>query len=140
MKPISVRFFFPYLVMMAPGPYHELLAGVVADWNNGREKNGEKRVLSRVVVGSMELPRHRDDKGALVTMFAEFFGNVGYDHGSIFQDPEAARDELNIIAAAFNTKLAEKSLLRVTSSEITAGFCVWVRDEQGALGQMKDAA
>lgn len=140
MKAISVRFFLTGNAMAALGPYHQALSDVFDAWNERRTKAGEKSVLGTAMVGSMLLPPCRDDKGYRAAAIAELCGHVGVDHGGVYTVPETARNELDALAAAFDVELAKREVPAVLGSEITVGFCVWPRDIDGKLGQMKNAA
>ena len=140
MKNISVRFLLPRISATAPKPYHEALEAVVVSWNEKRTKAGGKPVLGTAMVGSMYLPPCRDDKGYRIAAIAEFCGHIGVDHGAIYTLPEVARDELAALAAALDAELVKREVPAVLGSEITVGFCVWPRDIDGKIGQMKNAA
>ncbi|MSU73867.1 hypothetical protein EXS56_01875 [Candidatus Kaiserbacteria bacterium] len=140
MKCLSVRFSLPWGAASDLNPYFEALDTAVDNWSDERKKRGEKHAYASVVVGSMQLPPALNDKGIRLGLFAEFSANVGPDHGAIYGSPEAARDELRVLANAFDAELKARSLRDVESSVLTVGFCVWPRDANGTLGEIKKAA
>jgi len=139
MKMLSIKFFLPSTAMAALVPYHEVLEQIVETWNDKRRQGGTGPVLGSVVVGSALLPPRRDDRGYRMARIAEFRGGIGPDHGDIYSNPDAARDEMIALAGAFDAEIAKRSLPGV-SSEITVGFSVWPRDAHGVLAQMRAAA
>ena len=140
MKAISIRFFLAGISAAALKPYHEALESVVVAWNEKRTKACHMPVFGTAMVGSVLLPPCRNDKGYRAAAIAEFCGHIGVDHGGMYTLPETARDELAVLAAAFDAELAKREVPGVLGSEITVGFCVWPRDIDGKLGQMKSVA
>ncbi len=139
-KLISVRFFLPGKAVTELGLYYQELVAVYVAWNEKRMKSGGRCILGTIMVGNVSLPPYRENKGYRVAMIAEFCGQVCLDHGDIYTTPEVAREELAMLATAFDAEIAQSGLGSVLRSEITAGFCVWPRDIDGKLGQMKSAA
>ena len=124
MTSILVRFFLPPHVLENPRAHYLALDDVAAVWNGERQKERQRRVLVSVVIGSIELPPRRNDKGVVVAIIAEVRAQVGVDHGRIGVNVEACRDELAALAALFDAELEKRSLVPAFSSEITVGFSV----------------